>query len=274
MATLVSVESRIKTAQVMLPGGVRLNYMHGGPADGPAVILLHGLGDSSFSFSRVLAFMPRHLRVVAVDQRGHGNSDRPASGYSMDAFASDLLSLMDALAIDRATLVGHSMGSFVARCAAEKAHERITRLVLIGTALSARNAVVESLLSATESMSDPVDEAFIREFQASTLSRPVPPAFFARVVEESRKVPARVWRDSVAGLWDYKPQWPITCPTTILGGDRDAVFSALEQEAVFLATERSTFHLEPAVGHALHWEVPERFLALAFPASVATSSAA
>jgi pimeloyl-ACP methyl ester carboxylesterase len=226
--------------------------------------MLHGLSDSSFSFTRVLPMMPAHLRVVAVDQRGHGDSDRPASSYSVDAFASDLLALMDALAIDRATIVGHSMGSFVARRAAERARDRITRLVLIGTALTARNAVVESLLSVAASLSDPVDEAFIWDFQASTIRRPVPAAFFAQVVAESRKVPARVWRAALTGLWEYQPQWPITCPTTILGGDRDTVFSAEEHAALFLATEGSTFHLEPGVGHTLHWETPERFVSLAF----------
>jgi non-heme chloroperoxidase len=264
MVTFAPIERRYETAQVVLPGGIRLNYVHGGPDDGPAVIMLHGFSDSSFSFSRVLPLMPAHLRVVAVDQRGHGQSDRPASGYSMDVFASDLLALMDALLIDRATLVGHSMGSFVARAAAEKAPDRITRLVLIGTALSPRNASVAELRAAIDGLTDPVDETFIRGFQQSTICRPVPDAFFEQVVAESRRLPAYVWKQVVAGLWDYQPQWPITRPTTVLGGDRDAVFTADEQAAVFFATERSTLHLESGIGHTLHWEAPERFVELAF----------
>jgi non-heme chloroperoxidase len=265
--TFATVETQYERANVVLPGGVRLSYVHGGPDDGPAVIMLHGLSDSSFSFSRVLPLMPAHLRVVAVDQRGHGNSDRPASGYSMDAFASDLLALMDALLIDRATLVGHSMGSFVARRAAEKAPARITRLVLSGAAVTARNAAIKELRTATESMTDPVDEAFIRDFQASTICRDVPGAFLEQVIAESKKLPARVWKESVAGLWNYRPQWPTRCPTTILGGELDAVFSRDEQAELFVSTERSTLHLEPGVGHTLHWEAPERFVSLAFGAS-------
>jgi pimeloyl-ACP methyl ester carboxylesterase len=227
--------------------------------------MLHGLSDSSFSFSRVLPLMPAHLRVVAVDQRGHGHSDRPVLGYSMDAFASDLLALMDALRIDRATLVGHSMGTFVARRAAERAPDRIERLVLLGTGLTAQNAVIEELLQIAGSLTDPVDDAFIREFQASTIATPVPPPFFEQVVAESHRLPAWVWRESVAGLWDYRPQWPITCPTTILGGELDSVFSPEEHFALFKATEHCTLHLEPGIGHTLHWEAPERFMALAFP---------
>jgi pimeloyl-ACP methyl ester carboxylesterase len=267
MVTFAAADTLYDSAHVALPGGVRLNYVHGGPADGPAVILLHGFSDSSFSFSRILPLMPPHFHVIAVDQRGHGNSDRPATGYSIDAFAKDVLALMDALVIHRATVVGHSMGSFVARRAAEKAPDRISRLVLIGTALTARNQAVDAVRTAVDALTDPVDESFIREFQRSTICRPVPGAFFEQVVAESRKVPSRVWKQSLAGLLDYQPRWPITCPTTILGGDRDAVFSADEQSAMFLATERSTFHLEPGVGHSLHWETPERFVSLAFSGS-------
>jgi pimeloyl-ACP methyl ester carboxylesterase len=257
-------ETHFQTAQVVLPDGVRLNYVQGGPVDGPAVVMLHGTSDSSFSFSRVMPLMPASMRLIAIDLRGHGDSDRPESDYSMSTFAVDVLSAMDRLGIGRATLVGHSMGTFIARRAAELAPERVARLVLAGSALTARNWVIEELLTATESMPDPVDDSFIWQFQASTIRRPVPPEFFERVVGESRKLPARVWRASVAGMWAFSPQRPIDCPTTILGGDRDAVFSVDEQVELFLATKRSTLHIEPGVGHTLHWEAPQRFVDLAF----------
>jgi pimeloyl-ACP methyl ester carboxylesterase len=249
----------------VLPDGLRLNYVHGGSTEGAAVILLHGLTDSAFSYSRVLPLMPPELRLIAVDQRGHGDSDRPADGYTMDDFAGDVIGLMDALGIARSMLVGHSMGSFVARRVAERAPERVSRLVLVGTALTPRNAVVGDLQTAVEALRDPVDESFIREFQLGTMRRAVPPEFLERVIAESRKLPARVWRAALAGLIRFQPQWPISCPTAILGGELDAVFSVEEQMALFLGTQYSTLHLEPRVGHALHWEAPERFIELAFP---------
>jgi pimeloyl-ACP methyl ester carboxylesterase len=264
MVTFATSETLFDTAQVVVAGGVRLNYVHGGPAGAPVVLMLHGLSDSSYSFSRVLPLLADRLRVIALDQRGHGDSDRPTTGYSTNALAGDLLELMDALRIDRATVVGHSMGSFVARRVAERAPERITRLILVGTAMSPRNPVMTELQRTVEGLTDPVDEEFIREFQESTLFQPVPPEFFERVVAESKKLPAHVWREALRGMLEYQPQWPITCPTTILGGDRDSVFSADEQAAVFLATERSTLHIETGIGHTLHWEAPERFVSLAF----------
>jgi pimeloyl-ACP methyl ester carboxylesterase len=265
MATLATPVTRFETSQVVLPDGIRLNYVHGGPIGGAGVLMLHGLTDSSFSFSRVMPLMPPELRIVALDQRGHGDSDRPPAGYTMDDFASDVLGVMDALGIAQATIVGHSMGSFVARRVAEQAPERVSRLVLLGTALTSRNATLADLQAAAESLSDPVDEAFIREFQLSTIHRAVPPEFLEKVIAESRKVPARVWREALDGMTRFQPQWPINRPTTILGGELDAVFSIQEQTALFLATEHSTLHLEARVGHTLHWEAPERFVALAFP---------
>jgi pimeloyl-ACP methyl ester carboxylesterase len=261
---MISTAARAENARVVLASGVRLNYLQGGPADGDAVLMLHGVTDSSFSFSRVLPLLPPDVRYVALDQRGHGESDRPAHGYSMDDLALDALQTMDALGLEDAMVVGHSMGSFVARRMAERAPNRITRLVLIGTALTPRNAVIAELLRACATLADPVDDAFIREFQSSCIHRPVPPEFMERVIAESRKVPARVWRAAVAGMWDFQPQWPLTVPTTIIGGDKDTVFSRAEHAALFQATERSALYIEPDIGHTIHWEAPERFVTLAF----------
>src|SRR6185312_8367995 len=103
---------------VSLSTGVRIEYVEQGKADGEPVVFLHGWPDSWFSFSRLLPLLPESLRAVALDQRGFGDSDRPESGYAIPEMAADVIAFLDALQIDRATLVGHSFGSFVARRAA------------------------------------------------------------------------------------------------------------------------------------------------------------
>ena len=99
-------------SRVVLSNGVTLQVATQGPSSGPAIIMLHGLSDSWFSFSRVLPLFPPDRRIVVPDLRGHGDSDRPVE-YRMADFAGDVIRLMDALKIEKAAIVGHSMGSFL-----------------------------------------------------------------------------------------------------------------------------------------------------------------
>lgn len=119
----------MRLAAVRLATGPRLHYAEQGDPHGKAIVFLHGWPDSWFSFSRVLPLVPRHHRVCAIDQRGFGDSDRPESGYAIPDLAADVVAFLDALGIERATLVGHSFGSFVARCATIAQPDRINRLI-------------------------------------------------------------------------------------------------------------------------------------------------
>lgn len=245
-----------------VPGGIRLRYARQGPTDGPAVILLHGFTDSSFSFSRVMPLLSPEIRAIAPDLRGHGESDRPPDGYAMDDFASDVIGLMDALDIPSAVVVGHSMGSFVARRVAARAPGRVTGLLLVGAATSPGNVVVRDLQKAVAGLTDPVDLQFVREFQASTIARPVPPPFFERVVAESLKLPARVWVAALDGMTAFEAgDHAIRCATLVVGGSNDGVFSVPEQQSLAQHIPGATVETAEGIGHALHWEDPERFVA-------------
>jgi non-heme chloroperoxidase len=259
----VPTSAGITLRDVRLRSGVRLSYAERGPRLGPVVLMLHGYSDSWFSFSRVLPLLPREVRVLALDQRGHGESDRPASGYTIDHLAADVIQFMDALNIAAATIVGHSMGSFVARRMAERGSTRVARLVLVGSAYAARNAAVASMVDAVSALTDPVDEEFVRAFQTSTICRPVPSGFLQRVIEDSRRMPARVWKAVLAGLIDYTPSTvPLRCPALVLGGEEDAVFPVAEQHELVRVLPNASFHIERGIGHSLHWEDPDRFVEL------------
>lgn len=125
-------------SDVTLATGVRIRYAEQGDPGGPAVIFLHGFSDSWFSWSRVLPLIPARYHVIAPDSRGHGGSDKPEGGYAMRDLAGDVLALMDALHLERATIVGHSMGSVVAQQIAVAAPGRVERLVLVGSGPSPR----------------------------------------------------------------------------------------------------------------------------------------
>ena len=248
----------VRYAEARLGDTLRLRYLEQGPSEGDAVLMLHGLGDSSFSFSRVLPLLPASLRVIVPDQRGHGDSDRPQGSYSMDEFAVDALELLDALEVPRVTLVGHSMGSFSARRAAAFAAGRIDRLILVGAGAFGDTPAVREMASVIETLTDPVDPAFVRTFQEGTSSDQLPREFFERVVSESLKLPARVWKASVAGVIGYHAvEDRIECDTLVVGGEKDAIFSVAEQQAIADRIPNARLRLFANLGHAPHWEDPE-----------------
>jgi pimeloyl-ACP methyl ester carboxylesterase len=118
--------------------------------------------------------------------------------------------------------------------------------------------------SAISILTDPVNPDFVREFQESTLAQPVPPAFLETVVQESLKVPARVWRAAFEGFLqdDFSSEvQKIKAPTLVVWGDQDAFCPRSDQDTLVRAIAGSQLVVYPGAGHALHWEQPERFAA-------------
>jgi non-heme chloroperoxidase len=179
----------VRFDKVRLATGLSLNFVEHGPNNGKPVLFLHGWPDSWFTYSRVLPLLPQNLRLLAVDLRGYGDSDKPESGYRISDLAGDVVAFLDALRIDRATLVGHSFGTFAARHIAISQPARVERQVLIGTGFPHASPVVQDLPSALRDLPDPMPMEFARDFQASTAYRPVPPEFFNRIVVESSSCP-------------------------------------------------------------------------------------
>ena len=238
-----------------------MRYAAQGDPSGEVLLFVHGWPDSWFSFSRVLPLLPAAYRAYALDQRGFGDSERPASGYAIDQFAADAVAFLDAVGAARATLIGHSMGTFVARRVAESRPERVTRLVLIGSAVTAVNEVTAGGAGDRPAPGDPPPPAFVREFQASTIHFPVPERFFEGIVAESLKAPARVWRSALEGLLAFDDAGrleQIAAPTLLLWGDRDALFSGGEgQERLAAAIPGARLTVYAETGHSPNWERPE-----------------
>ena len=109
-------------------------------------------------------------------------------------------------------------------------------------------------------LEDPISPEFVREFAESTIHHPVPEEFLERVLSESLKVPARVWRDYYEGVLtidDTARLGEIGAPTLILWGERDAVLAREEQERRAAAIPDATLRVYPDTGHLVHWERPE-----------------
>jgi pimeloyl-ACP methyl ester carboxylesterase len=201
-----------------------------------------------------------------LTQRGHGDSGRPDTGYRTQDFGADIAAVVDVLGLAAPVIVGHSMGATHALRFALDYPGTAAGLVLAGAFATYRDnpAVLDLWGSAISRLQDPVDAAFVRTFQEGTLAQRVPEPFLEMVVEESLKLPARVWRSTFEGFLD--DEWTrhyarIGIPTLVLWGRHDALSPRRDQDALCAAISHARLLVYEAAGHALHWEEPARFAA-------------
>ena len=247
--------------QVELPGGVTIPYVEQGDPAGVPVVLLHGFSDSWRSYELLLAELPGTVRAFAVTQRGHGDADKPAAGYRPEDYAGDVLAFLDATGLDAAVIVGHSGGSYAAQRFAADHPERTLGVVLIGAfAAMAGNAAVGELWDAVAELTDPVDPAFVREFQESCVAGPLPDGFLDAIVAESLKLPARVWREYLRAHIDAEAptaSGPLAVPGLVLWGELDAFCPRADQDALRQAIPGSRLVTYAGIAHCPHWERPQ-----------------
>src|SRR6478752_1588284 len=128
---LRTVRELVPTLQYRTIHGYRRAFRVAG--SGPAILLIHGIGDNSTTWSTVQSKLAQRFTVIAPDLLGHGKSDKPRADYSVAAYANGMRDLLSVLDIDRVTVVGHSLGGGVAMQFAYQYPERCERLVLVAT---------------------------------------------------------------------------------------------------------------------------------------------
>lgn len=134
LAHLGSVATDIPfTHQNAIVNGIRLHYVTGGSGD--LVVLLPGWPQTWYAWRKVMPLLAQHYRVVAVDLRGMGDSDKPETGYDACTAARDVRELVSQLGENRFFLVGHDVGSWVAYAYATLFPETVRRLVILDAAL-------------------------------------------------------------------------------------------------------------------------------------------
>ncbi|WP_445144858.1 alpha/beta fold hydrolase [Dyella sp. Tek66A03] len=130
--------------------GRRLAYRTAGDEDGEPVVLIHAFASQSTSWAEVAGALARRgFRVIAPDLRGHGRSAW-ADSYALEDFEQDLIDLLDALQLQRTSLVGHSLGGHLALRLAMRLPERIDRLVIEAAPVPPRDAADALLLKAMQ----------------------------------------------------------------------------------------------------------------------------
>lgn len=251
---------------IELPGGLRMPYLEQGDPAARTLLLVHAVGDSGRAFEPLLAHLPGSIHAVAPTLRGHGDADRPESGYRSVDFAADLAAFLDVLRIEAAVVAGASSGGQVALRFALDHPRRVLGLALLGSPLRLgdKPAALEAWESTISRLEDPIDPAFARGFVESIVVRPVPEALVETLVRESLKAPASVWKATVAALLedDLSPHiGGIAAPTLVIWGDRDSVLPREEQEALATGIPGARLLIYEGAGHAFYWEDPARVAA-------------
>ena len=248
-----------------LATGVDISYVEQGDPAGTPVVFLHGVTDSWHSFERVLPLLPPDVHAFALSQRGHGDSSRPASGYSLSDMAGDLAAFLDVVRLQRAIIVGHSMGASVAQRFAIDHPDRTSGLVLMGAFATYREPDFEAFVrTSILPLTDPIDADFAREWQLSTLAQEMDAAHLDTVVVETLKVPAFVWHATFTGFIERgdctSELTSVTAPALLIRGERDSYVSTAAQESLLQVLPHAKLITYEGHGHACHWENPERFV--------------
>ncbi|MEV5439325.1 alpha/beta fold hydrolase [Streptomyces sp. NPDC052682] len=219
------------TPRTVQAHGITLAYRVWGPPDAPPVLLLHARGHDGSDWAQTapaLAAGPR--RVYAPDLRGHGRSDWPGD-YRYATMADDVHAFLTALGIDRADVVGHSLGGAVACLLAQRHPETVRRLVL-----------------------EDVPAPFPLDPPRPPAERPAGdlPYDWAMILatDRQRNAPNPVWGDHMGR---------ITMPTLLIGGGATSLIPQ-EQIAALAALLPDARHLTIDAGHLVHATRPEEFL--------------
>lgn len=241
---------------------------------GPPLLLLHGFTGGAANWRPLLPTFAAHFRVVTVDLLGHGRSAQPAdpARYRMPHAAADLVALLDALELERAHVLGYSMGGRLALYTAVHFPQRITSLVLESSSPGlATEAERAARRAQDEALADWIEAHGIAAFVDRWEQLPLW-ASQARLPQEQRAaLRAQRLQNSPTGLanslrgmgtgaqpnlWPWLPE--LDLPVLLLAGALDDKFVAIGREMA-ADLPRARLEIVPDAGHTLHWERPLAF---------------
>jgi 3-oxoadipate enol-lactonase len=239
----------------------------GGPRDAPVVVLLHGFPFSRAIWSSVLGQLSQSYRVYAPDLRGHGATPAPDEPTSMEAMAKDVLAFMDKEGVERFTLIGHSMGGYVAFELERLAPERVDALVLVTTRATGD---ADAVKANRRKQADLVHLEGVSALANLLLPKLLAPNPNRVTVEEARRMMEAnsvtgVTRalDAMAERRDHGDHLPeIKAPTLVIAGGEDQVMPRAEQERLAREIPNARLEAVNGAGHLPMMEKPEEFLSV------------
>jgi pimeloyl-ACP methyl ester carboxylesterase len=263
--------------------GYRRAYRVAG--SGPAILLIHGIGDNSTTWSTVQSKLAQRFTVIAPDLLGHGKSDKPRADYSVAAYANGMRDLLSVLDIDQVTVVGHSLGGGVAMQFAYQFPQLVERLILVGAGGVTKDVNIALRFASLPMGSEAL--AFLRlplvlpamqvvgrvagaMFGSTGLGRDIPDVL--RILADlpeptassafARTLRAVVdWRGQVVTMLDrcYLTQ---SVPVQLIWGSADSVIPVSHARMAHAAMPGSRLEIFDGSGHFPFHDDPDRFVEL------------
>lgn len=289
----LAAHSGIDATGVASPAGCRieiegrtLHYLDWGPADAPTIVLLHGGGQSAHTWDACCLLLARRYRCLALDQRGHGDSDWSADGaYSFDDHARDVEGFIQGLRLHEPLLVGMSMGGINATAYATRQAGTLRGLVSVDVGPDVRFEAVDRLmrgLGAYRFFTSPEDAAT----RLSELGARRPRALLEATLAQNLRQD-----DDLRWTWKYDPRtlsertaaeildprqalWArlgaITCPALVIRGAESEIFAPADAERFKRALPRGSCVTVPSARHSVQTDNPKGLVAAieAFDASL------
>lgn len=251
--------------------GIDIEYALEGPHDAPVVALSHALATNLDNWDYVAPLLARRFRVLRYSLRGHGRSEAPAGPYTLNLLADDLAALLDNLGVDRAHVVGLSIGGMIAQAFALRHGRRLRGLVLCSSMCELPEGAADTWRERQAVVSDrgvaalseqTLQRWFTPEYAAAN------PAILERVRQWIAKTPSAGYlgcADAITSMQLGDSLRAITNPTLVLVGQQDQGTPVAAAQAIQARISGAQLQILDPGSHQLPIECAERFVELVQP---------
>jgi len=253
-------------------GGIEMSYELSG--EGAPLVLIHGFTDNLRMWYNQAPAFSRRFKVLSYDVRGHGETETPAGGFSMDLFVADLRALLAALEIEKACLLGYSMGGRIALQLALEHPESTAGLIFAnsgvrGAGAKLTEAQLAELVERRKQMAEMLETGDIEVIADGMAERSFSPGLRERnpvafrnykevkLRNDPRHYPA-ILEALVQAMASPPDLARLRSPALIIAGERDSFMAVEEARAMKKAIGDATVVILPT-GHAAAIEAPQAF---------------
>ena len=241
--------------------GINIHYKLEGPENGPTIVFSNSLGTDMRIWDEVISYLPKNLKILRYDKRGHGLSDCPNSPYSMGTLVKDIESLMDTLKLKNSLLVGLSIGGMIAQGLAVKRLDLVRAMVLSNTAAKIGNR---------EIWEDRIN--MVKSFGMKALTEETMKRWFSNDFLESKGI--HKWKNmderqpvegyigcahAISGTDFYTPTSSLRLPTIAIAGSEDGSTPPDLVRETSNLIPGSKFNLISGAGHIPCVEAPIKY---------------